>query len=341
MHLPDLRKLEHVVALAETLHFGRACARVHLSQPALSRSLQSLEETLGVQLFVRDARHVEVTPFGAVVVERARRILFEAAQMRNELQLLATGGYGSVAFGLGATPAVLLAAQMLTATSGLPQGSYVAVKRGASDTLLQMLYDDEIDIFCADIAPLDALEDRSRLHIEPLPQWPVALFCRKGHPLLTGRPVSRAELATFQFASTRLSTFALASMQCELGTHEGFARRLVMESDSFDDLVPATEASDVVLVASRPVVENTPRAHGLKEIPLAPPFAGTGRFGIVRLAGKRLPPLADVLVEIVRRNFEAHAERCAAAAAPSRSPKSPKSPKSPRSPRLRKAGPRA
>ena len=315
MHLPDLRKLEHVVALAETLHFGRACARVHLSQPALSRSLQSLEETLGVQLFVRDARHVEVTPFGAVVVERARRILFEAAQMRNELQLIASGGCGSVAFGLGATPAVLLGAQMLTATSGLPPGGYVAIKRGAGETLLQMLYDDEVDIFCADIAPLDALEDRSRLDIEPLPQWPVGFFCREGHPLLTGRPVSRAEVSRFPFASTRLSSFALASMQRELGTPDGFARHLVMESDSFDDLVPATEASDVVLVASRPVIECTSRAHALQEIALDPPFAGTGRFGIVRLAGKRLPPLADMLVQMVRKKFDAHARRCATPAA--------------------------
>lgn len=307
----DLRKLEHVVALADTLHFGRACVRVNLSQPALSRSIQALEESLDAELFIRNPRRVEITPFGAVVVERARRMLFEAAQMSNELRLMKNAAYGTIAFGLGATPAALFAPQMLEVVSGLPIGAYVAIRRGSTEKLVQMLYTDEVDIFCADISLLDALEDLSRLDVEELPQWPTAMFCRVGHPVLAGgEAVSRDEVCRYPFASPRLSTFAVASMQRELQTPDGFPRRVAMESDSFDDLIVATEASDVILVASRPVMASANRSNRLCEIPLDPPFSWMPRFGIVRLAGGRLPPIAEILVDLVRVTFEKQARWC-------------------------------
>ncbi|MBP0632376.1 LysR family transcriptional regulator [Cupriavidus sp. AcVe19-1a] len=310
----DLRKLEHVVAVADTLHFGRACIRVNLSQPALSRSIQALEESLGVELFIRSPRQVQLSPFGEVVVERARRILFEAAQMSNELRLMRDAAYGTISFGLGATPAALLAPRMLEAVSGLPVGAQVAIKRASTEKLVQMLYNDEVDLFCADVAPLDALEDRARLEVEELPQWPAALFCRAGHPLFATRgTVSRADVCRYPFASTKLSTFALAFMQQELRTPDGFARRVVMESDSFDDLVAAAESSDVILLASRPVVASVSRQHSLREVPLDLPFTAKARFGIVRLAGSKLPPIADMLVHLARKTFREYAQQATAA----------------------------
>lgn len=78
----NLRDLQYVVALAETGHFGEAAERCHVSQPTLSAQIKKLEEYLGVALFERQPRNVTPTEVGARVIERARRVLQEAADIR-------------------------------------------------------------------------------------------------------------------------------------------------------------------------------------------------------------------------------------------------------------------
>lgn len=72
-----LTELRYVVAVADTGHFGQAASRCHVSQPTLSAQVRKLEDTLGVQLFERTPKRVQVTAIGAEVVERARVMLDE------------------------------------------------------------------------------------------------------------------------------------------------------------------------------------------------------------------------------------------------------------------------
>ena len=78
----NLRDLEYLVALAETRHFSRAAARCHVSQPTLSAQLQKLEAYLGVPLVERRPRRAALTAAGLAVVERARRMLQDADDIR-------------------------------------------------------------------------------------------------------------------------------------------------------------------------------------------------------------------------------------------------------------------
>jgi DNA-binding transcriptional LysR family regulator len=73
----ELRQLRYFVAVAEELHFGRAAERLHMSQSPLSRAIRELERDLGLTLFVRTTRRVELTPAGTLLLERSRRALAE------------------------------------------------------------------------------------------------------------------------------------------------------------------------------------------------------------------------------------------------------------------------
>src|SRR5690606_15282551 len=76
--LPTLRQLEHLVALADTAHFGRAAEACAITQSSLSASIRELEAALGRRIVERTRRQVIVTPLGQRVVARARDLLRDA-----------------------------------------------------------------------------------------------------------------------------------------------------------------------------------------------------------------------------------------------------------------------
>ena len=100
MDLPvELRQLRYFVAVAEELHFGRAAERLHMSQSPLSRAIRELERELGVVLFVRTTRHVELTPAGSALLERARRALAEIDAAIDDARRAAQPDSGSLSIG--------------------------------------------------------------------------------------------------------------------------------------------------------------------------------------------------------------------------------------------------
>src|ERR1700733_14932535 len=97
-----LRQIECFVAVAEELHFGRAAARLHMTQPPLSRQIRLLEHELKIDLFSRTSRTVRITPAGNVFLPEARRILALAGNAASAAQRTARGEAGLINLGFTA-----------------------------------------------------------------------------------------------------------------------------------------------------------------------------------------------------------------------------------------------
>ena len=99
----DLRQLCCFVAVAEDLHFGRAAARMNMTQPPLSRHIQLLEHALGVKLIDRSSRIVKLTPAGRVFLLEARRILHLTESSALAVRRMASGEAGTITLGFTAS----------------------------------------------------------------------------------------------------------------------------------------------------------------------------------------------------------------------------------------------
>ena len=95
----ELRHLRYFLAVAETLHFGRAAVKLGMAQPPLSQQIRRLETLLGHSLFTRTTRGVQLTPAGALLVDRARMTLGKMREDVEQVRRLGRGEEGSLSVG--------------------------------------------------------------------------------------------------------------------------------------------------------------------------------------------------------------------------------------------------
>lgn len=110
----ELRELRYFLAVADELHFGRAAARLHISQPPLTQHIKKLEADLGVRLFDRNKRSVRLTAAGAAMLDEARRIVDDLEGMRRIVQRTELGETGLLRAGFMSSAPFAKARQLYT-----------------------------------------------------------------------------------------------------------------------------------------------------------------------------------------------------------------------------------
>ncbi len=185
----NLRDLRYLVALAELRHFGRAADACHVSQPTLSTQIKKLEDELGVPLVERAPRHVMLTPVGADIATRARRVLAEVEQMRETARRTRDPEAGTVRLGLFPTLGPYLLPHVVPRIRArFPRLELLLVEE-KTEPLLAMLRDGKLD---AAVLALPLHEDW--LEAEFLFEEPFVLAVPEGHPLASQRDLRLSEL---------------------------------------------------------------------------------------------------------------------------------------------------
>jgi DNA-binding transcriptional LysR family regulator len=298
----NLRQLEHVLALAEEGSFSRAAERVHLSQPALSRSIQAIEEELDTALFDRTTRDVQTTPAGQMVVLRARRVLFETRALVRDIDLMKNHEVGSVSFGAGPYPAAML----LSAALDELAHSYPKIRVNAMvdqwKNLFDALHEETLDFLMVDIR---GTQPTSEVNVIALPKQRAAWFVREEHPLAQCDDLDARQLHDYPIVSVPLPDSMREGLRkwLRFAPHHELEFHLVC--NDVNVLQEYTRKTDALLLLSTHATWHPSQVPGL--VPLALPQRSPLwlQFSIVYLAGRTLSPAAEEAVRAIQRAAEA------------------------------------
>jgi DNA-binding transcriptional LysR family regulator len=141
----ELRLLRYFVTVAEEMHFGRAAVRLAMTQPPLSQAIRALEESLGVALFVRTKRTVELTPVGKDLLPDVRRLLAQADALRPLAQSLARGEAGVLSLAFVSTADYGLLPALLREFGARYPGVRLQLTEATSDVQIEELVAGRID----------------------------------------------------------------------------------------------------------------------------------------------------------------------------------------------------
>jgi LysR family hydrogen peroxide-inducible transcriptional activator len=189
VHDLSLQKLHYVVAIADTLGFRKAAELCHVSQPSLSAQVREREETLGVKLFERDRRRVIVTPAGADLVARARRVLREAGDLVEAAVRLGDPLAGSLRLGIIPTIAPYLLPEAVPAVLARFPKLQLLFREEKTEVLVASLAAGKLD---AAVLALEA--DLGDLEHAIIAHDPFVLAAPKKHPLARKRTISAEDL---------------------------------------------------------------------------------------------------------------------------------------------------
>jgi len=244
-----LNQLALFVTIAEEGQIGRAAARAGISQPALTKQLKSLEQSVGSLLFERNSSGVQLTEAGVLLLARARGILSSADEAQRELAELSTGAIGRLRVGAGPTMAEYLLPQVVGGLLSRFPRIELRVMSALNDVLFENLRAGELDLVVSAI-PETAPEDFGQellLHDE------LVVVANTGHPLLRRNQLRLRDLTDESWVLPPPRVLARQWLNQQFGKHRLPPPHAAVEADS--------EISVLAIVSNTPLLGFQPRSH--------------------------------------------------------------------------------
>ncbi len=180
--------------MAEELHFGHAAARLHISQPSLSRAVRELESSLGVELFIRSKRSVRLTDAGRTLLEEAPAAILGVERCFSRAQRIGRGELGDLSVGfLPSVTALVLPPAVDAFRKAFPE-MHLELREMLDDPLLTALESRTVDV-----AILRSRRGEPEIAYERLLDDPIQVALPIGHPLASRTRLSFSDLRVEQF----------------------------------------------------------------------------------------------------------------------------------------------
>jgi DNA-binding transcriptional LysR family regulator len=292
----DLADLRAFVAVAKLSSFRAASEELHLSQPALSRRIEKLEDALGVRLFHRTTRKVDLTAVGREFNRRANDLLDGLEQSLLGIRDVSDRVTGEVTIACIPSAIRFFLPRILREYHERYPGIVVrVVDQGAAD-VLSTITRSEADFGLNYIGTQDP-----QIDFHPVKQESFVLACLKGHPLANRRVVRWSELAPYDYMSVTKASGNRFLLDSAL-SQQAVRPRWFCEAQHVSTLVNLVEAG--LGVAAVPELAMPAGEHpSLVSVPLVDPTI-TRTVGLIHRVGRRLPPAAQQLYDQIRNLYE-------------------------------------
>jgi DNA-binding transcriptional LysR family regulator len=282
----SLNRLRHVLAVARSLSFTIAAEECGISQPALSRSIQSFEDEYAVRLFDRGKGAVSLTPAGRLAVDQARALLGAADEFDAGMRRFTKGQAGQTGVGLGPMMAQLLLPKLGKSLLRESPRLTLITRIGPPDTMLEALLEGTLDVIVGNSWQLSMVPGVIQVL---LGRVELVVAVRAGHPLAERKAVSMRELDAYPVA--------LAYQYGSL-TRSGGMGALVCENfHIIQDIVGDTDCSWLVAGAmiADDIAANRLVTLNVTDLPVA-----EAEISIVYLRDRTRSPASLELVEHIR-----------------------------------------
>lgn len=291
----NLRQLEYFLAVAKWLSITRAAADLAVAQPTLTKSIHALEEELGVQLFDRLPRGVQLTAFGHSLLRHAETVNVQVQDALNEIEWMRGGTVGTVSIGAGPAWLRRHLPVCLARTMKCNPAMRVRIVGGYDDALLRALRRGELDFVVAELPSPEVSQD---LSIERLTADELGTCCRSGHPLAGKGKLELAQLLDFPWIlpprSTRASQRVRALfIAASLPPPEG-----VLETESMAFMIQMLLYSDSLSFSVSTTLELR-EANGLTMLEVSKPSA-VREAGIISRKDGWVSPAAMAIISELR-----------------------------------------
>ena len=244
----ELRHLRYFVGVAETENVSRAAAKLHVSQPALSRQIRDLEDEIGFQLFERTAKSVSLTNAGRVFLNDARALLKQAEEAVKKAHSVAHAGETEIHVGYSPAPTALLLPATLRAFQRAMPNVHVKLHDWANEENVAGLRDGRLQLaFVVHPPKAGALRG---LRFQELSNEHLCLAVARKHPLARRRAASLEDAAREPFvALTREEYPDYHDFLSVIFAPLSKKPRIVEEHDSMASVISAIEAGTGVALA--------------------------------------------------------------------------------------------
>ena len=290
-------QLAFLVHLDEERRLARAAAAAGLTQPAASKLLRQIEETLDVRLFDRHARGVAPTRYGEILIRHARSALSVIGLAREELAALKAGRTGKTAVGTIIEPgAKLIPAAIATLKQRYP-GTLVHVEIDASRLLVQRLLQGHLDMVVARLLDVEAADE---LAYEPLAlDEPHAVIASARHPLAGRSNLRLADLIEQPWIVPPPGSLVRDKLAA-MFLHEGLPQPSdIVETSSLPMITALLEQGRMIVALPEVSVASYCEAGILKVLMTDLPM-GVGGFGLITRRNREFSPGARLMLSTLR-----------------------------------------